>query len=97
MAQVVQDAQLQSRIEHFIVYLLAKWASIPALAAEWAEWDEDSKLSFVHDWGVPEDRLYQLQQWAAQGALTPAQRSRYAELTELVARHRPTLEWLLEH
>ena len=95
MAQVAQRAKLREWIEDYLDYLFREWESIPALAAEWEEWDENSKLTFVIDWGVPEDRLGQLRQWAEKDLLTPAQRARYEELLWLVAQHRPVLERLL--
>ena len=95
MAQVAQDPQLRSRIEHYLDYLTNQWEGIPELAAEWEDWDQDSRLTFVLNWGVPADRLHQLQGWAAQGLLTPGQHARYDGLLQLVERNRPTLERLL--
>ena len=95
MAQVVPDPQLRDTIDDYLDYLLCEWRGIPALADEWDEWDAHSQLVFAIDWGVPEDRLHQLQQWCAAGLFTPAQRARYDQLLELVARHRPVLEELL--
>lgn len=92
---VAAAPQVQTQIDEFLDYLLRIWGGIPALAAEWGEWDEDSKLTFVHNWGVPTDRLHQVQEWAAQGLLTLAQQARYAELRRLVVRHGPTLDRLL--
>ena len=95
MAQVVKGSQLHEWIDDYLTYLKRAWEDIPALAAEWDEWDEHSKLVFDVNLGVPNDRLYQLREWAAQGLLTPAQRERYDELLRLVDRHRPTLARLL--
>jgi hypothetical protein len=95
MAQVAQDAQLRYRIEHSLDYLINEWEGIPELAAEWGEWDRESRRTFVFNWPVPADHLHQLQQWAEQDVLTPEQRERYDRLMELVAEHRPTLERLL--
>jgi hypothetical protein len=95
MAQVRTPAELQAWIEDYLNYLIAEWEDIPALAAEWDEWDDSSRLTFVVNWGVPADRLHQLQGWAEQGLLRPEQRARYERLQELVAQHQPTLERLL--
>jgi hypothetical protein len=95
MAQVVQDARLRASIEHYLDYLINQWEGIPELAAEWDEWDEESRLTFIFNWGVPADRLAQLHEWAQQGLLTPAQRARYEQLLKLVDAHRATLERLL--
>ena len=96
MAQVAQDPQLTSRIEHYLDYLINQWEGIPELAAEWHEWDRESRLTFMFNWGVPRDRLHSLRQWREQGLLTPEQGERYDRLMKLVAEHRLTLERLLD-
>jgi hypothetical protein len=96
MAQVAEQAQLRTKVDHYLDYLTAEWVAIPDLAAEWAEWDEDDRLDFVLEWPIREDRLLlQLRQWNATGLLTPQQRQRYAALQRLIRRQRPTLERLL--
>jgi hypothetical protein len=95
MAQVAQDSRLREWIEDFLDYVHKRWNMIPELAAEWDEWDEDSRTDFALDWPICEDRLQQLQGWAEQGLMTPTQRARYDELLKLVAANRPTLERLL--
>jgi hypothetical protein len=87
---------LRDRIDDYLEYLLRQWQAIPTLAAEWAEWDKDSKLSWAVDRGVPEDRLAQVERWAAENRLTPAQQSRYAALRALIDHHGPTLRGLLQ-
>jgi hypothetical protein len=67
MAQVAQDPQLQARIDRYVEYLRREWDSIPALAAEWDEWDEHSRFVFALEWPICEDRLHELRQWAEQG------------------------------
>lgn len=95
MARVASPAQVHEAIEDYLDYLLRTWQGIPELADEWPEWDEYSRFVFALDWGVPEDRLGQLNQWAAEGLFTPAQRTRYDELLRLVERNRPILNDLL--
>lgn len=95
MAQLTQQARLRERIDRYQAYLLKAWQGVPELAAEWPGWDEHSRLAFDLDWGVCEDRLAQLQQWAEEGRLDPLQRARFDQLQALVARHRPLLESLL--
>ena len=96
MAQLAPRRDLHEWIEDYLDYLIREWESIPELAAEWDEWDRESRLTFIFNWGVPADRLHQLKQWAEQGALAPNQRERYDRLLTLVAEHRSTLERLLE-
>ena len=95
MAQVAQDPRLRGRIEHYLEYLSSQWEGVPELAAEWDEWDQDSRLTFILNWGVPADRLHCLTQWAAAGLLTPDQSDRYDRLMRLVEQHGPTLRRLL--
>ncbi len=95
MAQVAQEAHVRARIDHYLDYLLAQWEGVPALAAEWSDWDTESRLTFAWNWAVPRDRMHQLEQWATQGVLTPEQCVRYEQLLALVAQNRPTLERLL--
>lgn len=95
MARVAQDPKLRGSVEHYLDHLVRHWESIPELAAEWDDWDEESRLTFVANEGVPSDRLGSLRQWAAQGLLTPEQWRRYEQLERLVAEHRPKLEHLL--
>ena len=95
MAQVAQDPGLRDRIDDYISYLTRKWEAMPELAGEWDEWDELSRLTFACDWGVPADRLHQLERWAEQGLLTAPQRARFDQLLRLVAQHGSVLERLL--
>ncbi len=89
MAKVAPNPQLQDTIDHYLDYLIGTWNGIPEVAAEWDDWDDLSQLTYVVNWGVPEDRLHELRGWAEQGLLTPAQRTRYEELLGLEARYRP--------
>ena len=96
MAQLVDVPLLRERADDYLDYLFVAWGDIPALAAEWDEWDEFSRLTFAVDWPVAEDRLAQLTRGVEQGALSPAQQARFEKLRVLVAQHRPTLQRLLD-
>lgn len=95
MAQVTHIRTAQERIDPYLDYLFREWNSVPGLAGEWEAWEELDRLDFVLEWPIREDRLGQLEQWAAEGLLTPAQRARYDELLRLVERNRPILNDLL--
>ena len=95
MAQIARDRQLHDWIDDYLSYLVDVWAGLPGLADEWDRWDESSRLTFVVDWGVPSDRLHQLQQSAEQGLLSAAQRARYEQLLRLMEEHGPLLARLL--
>lgn len=96
MAEVAQDTKLQTTIDHYLDYLIRTWESVPIDAREWDDWDDLSQLTYDLDWGVPNDRLAQLRQFAEQGVLTSAQRARYEDLLKLVDRYRPVLAEMLE-
>ncbi len=67
MAQLVDVALIRERVDDYLDYLFAAWGDIPALAAEWGEWDEFSRLTFAVDWPIAEDRLAQVVQGAGTG------------------------------
>lgn len=96
MAQMTNVTPSHGQIDDDLDYLVAAWDDLPALAAEWHEWDEASRFHFAVDWPIVEDRLLQLERRAAQTPLSPAQQARYEELHALVARYRPTLQRLLD-
>lgn len=95
MASVEVDVKLHERVDRYLEYLCNEWQDIPEVGQEWDSWTADEQLDFVIELPIREDRLQQLQQWAAAGQLTPAQRARYEELLSLIVRHRATLDRLL--
>ena len=95
MDQVAHILTPRERIDPYLDYLFREWEDIPGLAEEWVEWEDHDRLDFVAEWPIREDHFYQLQQWAAQGMFTPEQQARYDELLQLIARHRPLLDRLL--
>jgi hypothetical protein len=96
MAQVAQTTDLAGRINRTLDVAIREWSSIPELAREWPGWDEHSQFSFIMDWPVSEDTLYQLANWSEQGLLTSEQHDRYTELLRLVEQYRPVLARLFE-
>ena len=98
MAQVNRTTDMQPEIDYHLDYQFQSWQGIPEYAGWWPEMEASEKEVFHLEWvGITQSRLGQLQRWAEQGCLTPAQQARYEELLQLIERHRPTLEWLLEH
>lgn len=95
MAELIQTQELAGWIDDYLAYLLREWGGIPALVDEWDEWDEHSRLVFVLDWPIVEDRLQQLAGWAGRDLLDSTQRANYETLLSLVAKHRPTMDRLL--
>lgn len=83
-------------IEAVLAAQLARWQTVPEYVRWWNEADGSQQEAFALEWvGVGEQRLHDLQRWAREGQLTPAQAQRYAELQELIGRHRPTIAPLI--
>ena len=95
MGRLVKERQLHTRIDHYLSYLERDWNALPEVADEWQEMEEHERLDFVLEWPIREDRWLQLQHWAKDGLLTPAQCARYESLSALITRHRPTIDRLL--
>ena len=96
MAQVSQTPaaqdRLQGKIDHYLDYELGAWRSVPEHAARWPEMDAVDREAFHLHWsGVTEAYLRELERWAGEGRLSPAQLAEYRRLQALVAQHRPTL------
>ena len=96
MGKVIQDVDVRERVDGFLDYLFQQWANVPEQAADWNEWDEDSKVDFILDWPICEDRLQQLRRYADEGMLMPEQTAQYRKLLRLVSRNRPVLERMLQ-
>lgn len=87
MAATQLTASVHERIERYLDVLIPEWAEFPALAAEWSELEELSKLTFIEGWGSRNEQLAELRQWAADGAMTCDQYERYRELLALVGKY----------
>jgi hypothetical protein len=94
MAAVERDRDADARIDSFLVHLLAEWAAVPDLAAEWADWSAADRADFALDWPIREDRLQQVAQAARAGSLTGEQALGYARLQQLVTVYRPLVDRL---
>ena len=93
MAQVASE--VSARIDHFLDYSFNEWESVPDYIEEFPTWDDLQQLAFVHEWDIRRSGLHVLEDYAAQGAMTPAQQARYQELLVLVQRYEPAIERLL--
>ena len=96
MASLAHQTDLAAWIDQSLDYLTMYWTAIPEIAAGWDEREEHDRLDFVIEWPLREDRLRQLRQWEAEGRLAPPQLLRLRELDQLIHRHQPTLDRLLE-
>ena len=71
MAKVAYGAE--ARINSLLDYLISEWESLPALFAEWSDWDTQDRLDFVLDWPIRDDRLRELLVYAKCNCLNPLQ------------------------
>lgn len=95
MAQVTAD--VSARVDWLLTYLLGEWEDIPHLAEEWQALDRDQRIDALLDWPVVESNLRVLEDYAAEGILTPGQDARYVHLRALITKHRPVLQRLMEN
>jgi len=70
------------------------WEQLPEMAAEWGDWDIDSRMDFLTDWPVVEGRTARLLAMEASLAPDDNRALRLRDLCALVERNRPILEEL---
>lgn len=75
---------------------LRQWQTLPEVEAEIDEWDWVDQVVFIEEWPIEEDRLTDLERFAAVGAMAPDQLARHEELKRVVARNRPIIRRLQE-
>ena len=92
MAQVAPTTQ--QRINLLLELSFGEWAGLPESETTIDRWDQLEQLLFIEEWPLAEERLRQLAQYAATGALSHEQQARYAALQEVVAANRPIIERL---
>ena len=93
MAQVTDD--VPARVDGLLAYLRGEWEAIPRLANEWNALDQIDRVHALIDRPVVESNLRALEDYAAQGVLTPAQAERYTRLRALITQSRPVLRRLM--
>ncbi len=95
MAQVAHEQELSRRVDWDLERLLGFWRTVPEQAAEWMEWDEDSKLDMIIEWPIDRERLRRVVHAAEAGQLNVEQCRSWQEVQQLIARHRTTVEEML--
>ena len=94
MAEV--STQMRERIDRDLGWSLWQWGRLPEVEAEIDQWDQMDQIVFVEEWTLEEERLLRLEQYVAEGVLTPEQLAQYEELRALVAENRPIIRRLRE-
>jgi len=92
MAQVTHS--VHQHINLMLGILEDQWGRLPEVEAEIDGWDLLEQLDFIEEWPLEEERLKQIEKYAADDALTDEQRSRYEELKRVVVRNRPIIRRL---
>lgn len=94
MAQVTTNFTPLDRFERQLATAIGDWEQLPEMAAEWHEWDIDSRMDFLTDWPVVEERTARL--LALEASLSPDddRTMQLRAFRALVARNRPIREEL---
>lgn len=92
MAQVASTAQQHAEL--LLDSLWRVWSSLPRVEGEIDTWDWIEQVDFIEEWPLVEQRLTQVEEYLAEGALAPTQIARYHELLNLIARNRPIIQRL---
>jgi hypothetical protein len=95
MAQVARTHRPTRLIDKDLQNLLGFWSTVPELVEEWAEWDEDARLDFIHEWPIERETLQRAADACAAGLLDSRQEAAWRELSWLIETHRATVESLL--
>jgi len=95
MAQVAPEHRPARLVDKDLKNLLGFWRTVPEFATEWPEWDEDSRLDFIHEWPIERETLQRGADMAAAGLLNERQQCEWLELTRLIEIHRDTVEQML--
>jgi hypothetical protein len=96
MAQVVWVPKLERIVEKDLENLLAFWRTVPEQAADWPEWEHNSRIDFIVEWPIEREALARLKQAVKVGMLDERQQRDWQELQQLIETHRATVEWMLE-
>ena len=95
MAQVARKHRPAWLIDKDLANLLGLWRTVEEQAAEWPEWDRDSRMDFVLEWPIERETLVRVEEVASAGLLNERQQRDWQELQQLIEMHRETMEWML--
>lgn len=86
---------LERHIDLVLGFLTETWQEVPTVAREIDAWDLLDRVSYPENWTPNDQLLERLQQFAADGLMTPEQTTRYRALLELVEQNQPYLDQIL--
>ena len=87
-------ADKAQKIDHLLDLAEADWRELPEVADEFDDWDYASRMSYIVEWDLVENRLRTLERLSEGGQMAPEQLARFSRLKVLVAEARPILEGL---
>jgi hypothetical protein len=94
MAQMTVTSTTMDRFEQRLEAAIGDWEQLPEMVAEWAEWDIESRMDFLTDWPIAEERTATLLAMETSLSSNDERKTRLCELRALVERNRPILEQL---
>ncbi len=94
MAEMTAKLAIMDRFGRRLATAIGDWEQLPEMAADWAEWDIDSRMDFLTDWPVVEERTASLLAMETSLPADDVRRARLRELRALMQTNRPILEQL---
>jgi hypothetical protein len=94
MAQVTTPQAVDDLFEWGFPITTDDWESLPEMAAEWPTWDIESRMDFLTDWPVVEERTQRLLDLERTLPTGDKRRVKLRRLRATVDRNRSVLEWL---
>lgn len=88
------NAAKHGSTEHLLDLSIAAWEGLPQVAEEIHEWDSDSQISYLADWGAQEELLLALERRFERGEMDARQAARHERLRQTVREVRPVLSGL---
>ena len=85
------NAAKHDSTEHLLDLPIAAWEDLPQVAEDSHEWDFDSQISYLADWGAQEELLLALERRFERGKMDARQAARYERLRRTVRDMRPVL------
>jgi hypothetical protein len=92
MAQVATG--VSERIELVLNISLEAWKGLPEAEATIDEWDLIDQIVYIEEWPLEEERLRELAEYRAEGAMSLEQKRRHDELLSVVEQNRPIIRRL---
>ena len=90
------DSETRADVDHLLKWAFVVWEELPEVEREIDGWRLEDQLVFTEEWPIEEERLRRLAQHAHSNDFTEDQSVRYQDLLNLVERHRPVLDRIMQ-